>query len=160
MPDVFVWHPKLTKMSIWDIVRVSYYATASGDDNLITSYKRSISQTNYFFDYNEEDKFGGRAQIVPLLFKKPAKSHKTRIVDVSIAIDFMRYAHNPNIELIVLLTGDSDFIPLITEGMRLGKQVYVGAFSSGIGKDLCHTCDEFFSLDEIFFRKRKRDRER
>jgi uncharacterized LabA/DUF88 family protein len=108
---------------------------------------------SYGFHYDLSEEATGTAQIVPYLYKKLNKSHKTRLVDLNISIDFMRFAYNSNIHILVLLTGDSDFVPLVTEGMRLGKQVYVGAFSSGLGQELCHSCDEFISLDDVFFKR-------
>ena len=65
----------------------------------------------------------------------------------------MRFAHNPGIDHIVLVSGDGDYLPLLAEVMRLGKQVYVAALSSGLNGALRHSVDEFLNLDEVFFKQ-------
>ena len=45
------------------------------------------------------------------------------------------------------MTGDGDYIPLIQEIMRQGKQVIVGALSNGLNPKLRVVADNFIDLD-------------
>jgi len=63
----------------------------------------------------------------------------------------MRFALSDAIDLVYLASGDGDYLPLVSEVMRHGKQVYVAAFSSGLNAELTHSVDEFFNLDGVFF---------
>ena len=148
-PDCFVWHPDLTKRSAFNFVRVTYYTSVVGDEPKVLDVKDKLSKIIFECDPDRATKLTG--QIVPTVFKKPAKSQKTRSVDIRIVIDVMRYAFSSSVDLIYLASGDGDYLPLIAEVMRHGTQVYVGAFSSGLSPDIPHSVDEFFDLDPIFF---------
>jgi uncharacterized LabA/DUF88 family protein len=64
----------------------------------------------------------------------------------------MRSANNGAFDVLFLLSGDGDYLPLIEEITRSGKQVWVAAFSKGLNSNLRFAADEFFDLDEIFFK--------
>jgi uncharacterized LabA/DUF88 family protein len=148
-PGFFVWHPKISTNTLLNIVRVLYYTSVVGDENKITEAKKRIAQVNYQFDAYS---FQGSAQIYPCVFKKLAQSKKTRSVDINIVIDIMRYAYSDAIDQIYLISGDGDYLTLIHEVMRRGKQVMVGALSSGLNHALVHNVDEFVDLDNFFFK--------
>lgn len=150
-PDVYVWHPELTRnadFQLRKVVRVCYYISVVGDDPQVVEVKRTLSQIQ--FETIGDD--GGIAgQIVPIVFKKPAKHQKTRNVDIQIVIDVMRFAFADAIDREYLATGDGDYLPLIEEVMRRGKQVELLAFSSGLSNSLSYSVDNFFNLDPVFF---------
>ena len=154
IPDVFVWHPRMTEWCYMDLMRVYFYSSVVGDDQKLTATKTAIAKTMFKYDYEEDH--SGSAQIVPVIFKKQAKTHKTRQVDIQITIDMMRFAQNPSISLLYLVSGDGDYLPLIQETMRLGNEVYVASLSSGLSPDLRYSVDEFLDLDPIFFPPPKR----
>jgi uncharacterized LabA/DUF88 family protein len=52
---------------------------------------------------------------------------------------------------VYLVTGAGDYIPLIEEVMRNGKQVYLAALSEGLNKALPNSVDKFYNLDDAFF---------
>jgi len=56
-----------------------------------------------------------------------------------------------NIDVVYLVSGDGDYMPVLQEAVRMGKQVYVAAFSSGFNESLVTIADEFRSLDTIYF---------
>jgi len=152
--DSFVWSPKITLWSCFDVQRVNYYTSVVGDDQKIHQMSDSISQVGYSFTYDPDPEIPeASAQIVPLVFKKDRQSRKTRNVDIQIIIDVMRHAISHDIEIVYLLTGDGDYLPLIHEVMRHGKQVYLSAFSSGLHPRLRSSVDLFSSLDDDFFTK-------
>jgi uncharacterized protein (TIGR00288 family) len=76
---------------------------------------------------------------------------KARNVDLQISIDLLRAAHLPAVDAIYLFSGDGDYVPLLQEAARLGKEIWVGAFSSGMNSKLKHVADTFVSLDSYFF---------
>ena len=76
---------------------------------------------------------------------------KTKLVDITLAIDALRHTHSNHVDRIVLYSGDGDYVPLVKEIMRAGKQVVVGALSSGLNPEMRLVADQFIDLDEWFF---------
>lgn len=66
--------------------------------------------------------------------------------DVGLVIDAIRMA--PNIDVIVLVSGDGDFVPLIEYLKNQGKKVEVIAFGKTTSSKLKETADEFLNLDK------------
>ena len=155
--DCFLWHPQITLWSMFNFVRVNYYTSTTGDAPRIETLKNKIAAVEYSSEYTHEDGVPkATAQLVPQVFHKPSKNTKTRNVDLQISIDVLRAAHLSNIELIYILSGDGDYIPLIQEVSRYGKEVYLGAFSSGLNPKLRYNVDVFQPLDELFFKKQRK----
>lgn len=152
LQDVFVWHPKLTGNSDFElrkVVRVCYYTSVVGDDQQVRDVRRKLAEVRFT---TIADDGGMSGQIVPIVFKKPSKSQKTRNVDIQIVIDVMRFAFTDEIDRVYLASGDGDYLPLIQEVMRRGKQVELLAFSSGLSSVLPYSVDSFYNLDPVFFR--------
>jgi len=66
--------------------------------------------------------------------------------DVGIVIDAIRTA--PALDVVVLVSGDGDFIPLVEYLKNQGKRVEVMAFGRTTSSKLKETADEFIDLDE------------
>ena len=66
--------------------------------------------------------------------------------DVGITIDAVRTA--PGIDVIVLCSGDGDFIPLVEYLKNQGKRVEIIAFGKTTSSHLKETADEFHDLDK------------
>jgi len=66
--------------------------------------------------------------------------------DVGIVIDAIRTA--PGIDVIVLASGDGDFIALVEYLKNMGKRVEVMAFGRSTSGKLKEVADEFIDLDE------------
>jgi len=64
--------------------------------------------------------------------------------DVGIVIDAIRTA--PNIDVIVLCSGDGDFVPLVEYLKNQGKRVEVIAFDRTTSSKLKEVADEFFDI--------------
>jgi uncharacterized LabA/DUF88 family protein len=151
LPDTFVWHSRMTRtdnFQLCKIVRVCYYTSVVGDEPQVVEVKQQLSQID-FESRGDDGSMGGR--IVPVVYKKPAKSRKTRNVDIQIVIDIMRFAFTDEIDRVYLASGDGDYLPLVQEVMRRGKQVELLAFSSGLNGSLRYSVDNFYSLDDVFF---------
>jgi len=66
--------------------------------------------------------------------------------DVGMVIDAIRIA--PSVDVVVLLSGDGDFIPLVEYLKNQGKRVEVIAFGRSASAKLKEAADEFLDLAE------------
>lgn len=66
--------------------------------------------------------------------------------DVGIAIDMVRIS--PNVNAVVLVSGDGDFAPVIEYVKSQGKQAEVIAFGRTTSTKLKEACDDFIDLDK------------
>jgi len=141
----FVWYRGLIFKWPMDVLRVSYYTTVACDDVALRELQDRIGELHWL----RADQYGGR--VVPRVFKKAEQGEKNKSVDVNICVDVLRHCYNGDVDSIVLVSGDGDYLPLIREVMRRGTQVYVSAFSKGMNPELLRTVDGFAYLDRNFF---------
>ena len=114
-------------------VRWHYYTALQGDDVKQDSVRDRLHTLG--FDAH--------------VFKKTAK--KSKGVDISLARDFLGHAYKDDFDAAVLIAGDADFVPLVEDVKRLGKQVFVLFFpSQGLGVELRRHSDAFFSFEAPF----------
>lgn len=146
---VLAWHPEITSMYMCEFTRICYYQTVYGDEDKLHTVRQTISGTAYKYISGP---FSGGGRLAPRIFKKEGRSSKSKSVDINITVDVLRSAHMPSCEVIMLLSGDGDYLPLVEEAMRHGKQVWLCAFSSGLNRDLKYAVDDFFDLDKVFFK--------
>src|SRR5438067_6202160 len=66
--------------------------------------------------------------------------------DVEITMDMLKAVYQVKPDIIVLATGDSDFIPLIQEVRKSGIRVEVAAFEETAGPDIRLKCSGFIDL--------------
>ena len=66
--------------------------------------------------------------------------------DVEITMDMLKAMYQVKPDIIVLATGDSDFIPLIQEVRKAGVRVEVAAFVETAGTDIMLKCSGFINL--------------
>ena len=153
IPGLLAWHPQITTLFVGDVSRLSYYQTVVGDDIFLDSAKDSISNTKYlYFSTKNQGKHpDARGFLYPKIYKKSSKNTKSKSVDINITVDALRCVINDTGNVVFILSGDGDYLPLVEEINRHGKQVWVGAFSRGLNKNLRYAADEFFDLDSIFF---------
>ncbi|SRR5581483_235916 len=146
IPDLFVWNENVGFEREWHTMRVNYYMSAVAADDGIEEIESQISKQRVI-------RMGGpQGQICPRIFKKDSKSKKSRLVDISIAIDALRHSFQRDVDAVLLLSGDGDYLPLIKEIMRNGTQAWLGAFSSGLNPKLRSAVDHFIDLDWMFFK--------
>ncbi|MDP5169257.1 MAG: NYN domain-containing protein [Bacteroidia bacterium] len=70
--------------------------------------------------------------------------------DVRLAIDVMEYVmHFPEIDTLIIGSGDTDFIPLIQRMRTKGKEVIVMGFEHSVGALVKRNSAEFISLEKI-----------
>jgi uncharacterized LabA/DUF88 family protein len=92
-------------------------------------------------------------QFDPQVFKKDSGSAKSKGVDITLTKDVLSHAFFNNYDQAVLVAGDADYVPLIHEVKRLGKNVYVAFFGTGFGlaREIPLVADMFFDFTETFF---------
>lgn len=66
--------------------------------------------------------------------------------DVEITLEVMRTAELVHPDIILLLTGDGDFVPLVLEARRRGIRVEVAAFVENTARELMLRCSGFIDL--------------
>jgi uncharacterized LabA/DUF88 family protein len=145
IPDALIWHQHMGGAIGWSLLRVNYYTSATSTDDKIAELEDRISRI--VLPKPSES----AAQICPRVFKKEARSKKTKIVDISIAIDALRHSYHRDVDAVWLFSGDGDYLPLIKEIIRNGTQVWLGAFSDGLNPALPRAVDRFIDLDQWFF---------
>ena len=165
--DIFVWSPDLfqhhnTKK---DILRISYFTCVTGDGVKLEDLNDKISKIKYSCTVGLVGMGGGRygggtkpiineGTLNPRLFTKQ-KGMPSKKIDMAMFIDAFNYSILDNIDEIHIMTGDSDFIPVIQEIMRRGKKVTVSSFSSGVNNEMKHIPDIYQCLDDFFLTKKK-----
>lgn len=146
-PNIFAWIPYLVgRRSIVphapitiqnSATRAYYYTSAVGDERKLQSVRQTLWE------------LGFQAEV----FKKDKQSTKSKGVDIALAKDFLSNAFLNNYDVAVLIAGDADYVPMVSEVKRLGKLVYVIFFhgdGSGLSMALHLASDMFFKIDDSF----------
>jgi uncharacterized LabA/DUF88 family protein len=146
LPDVFVWFPGVfanqaltntpaAQLQVQDhAIRSYYYTSLKGDDSRVIAARESLWSLGF----------------QPEVFKK-VSSTRAKGVDIALSRDMLRDAFMDNCDVALLLAGDGDYVPLVTEVKRLGKVVYLAFFeTTGLSPELRLNADRFFSLDAFF----------
>ena len=70
--------------------------------------------------------------------------------DVEMTMDISKVVYQVKPDIIVLATGDSDFVSLIQEVRKSGVRVEVAAFEESAGRDILLKCSGFIDLDVYY----------
>jgi len=93
-------------------IRAFYYTSVVGDDAKLHRVREALHEMGF----------------APQVFKKTDKNKKSKGVDIALATDMLSNAYNDNFDVAVLVAGDGDYLPLISEIERLGKVIYLVFF--------------------------------
>lgn len=119
-------------------IRAYYYTSLTGDEPKVLSVKQALRPLGFH----------------PEVFKKVRAEEKAKGVDIALAKDFLSHAFPHNYDVAVLVAGDGDYVPLITEVKRLGKVVYVAFFNDyGLATELRLAADMFFEMEHFFLER-------
>jgi uncharacterized LabA/DUF88 family protein len=149
-PDVFVWHPNTIMGEFCEIIRAIYYTYVVGDENRVVDVQRRIKNLKYILLGTES--YPKLGNLFPRVFKKLSRSAKTKGVDISITVDILKYTYQKNIDIVYLVGGDGDYLPVIQEVMGAGVQLHLAALSDGRSPSLPNAVDRFLDLDDIYFK--------
>ncbi len=97
---------------------------------------------------------GEKNQIICQKCGKQIKDMKNKGVDVAIATDLLVYGisdTSSNYDVAILVSGDSDFVPVIKrlKDRRPQVRIEVAQFDRAIGDDLKQAADRFYLLDDF-----------
>ena len=147
-PDVYVWEENSIKNpGLHNIVRANYYTYATGSEEKINRIKTEIRSLSY----QKHSDSPLPNYLYPIVFKKEKKTAQTKGVDIQMTVDILSQIYHDNIDTVYLIAGDGDYLPIISETIRMGKQIYMSAFSKGLNPKLEHKVDQFYLLDDIYF---------
>jgi len=127
---------KLLKAALADnpLVRAKAYCVSLGDN--FDRWKRALAKYGFEFHVKEATQF--------------RDGSRKADVDMEIAMDVWRYIDM--VDVIVLLTGDSDFVELVKRCHEHGKVVRVIGVPKHTSHLLIEEADEFVPLDESLTR--------
>ena len=147
--DVFLWlhsyphatqglHPLLGHVGVQDrAVRAFYYTSVHGDTDAVLQTQEALWNLGF----------------TPEVFKKGSRNAKAKGVDIALTKDLLSNAFLENYDVAVVITGDADYRPVITEVKRLGKSVclmaLVGA-GAKVSRELRLSADYFIEMNNAF----------
>jgi uncharacterized LabA/DUF88 family protein len=144
VPDALVWYPAFTQLAGYhEILRVTYYTSVVGDEQRQAGLKQQIRALTF----SKHSASMLPNNVTPCVFKRDASTRRSKGVDIQLCVDALTHVHRRNVDAILLLTGDGDYIPLIDEVLRNGIQVFLSAFSSGLNPQLRDRVDALYELD-------------
>jgi len=119
--------------------------TAAGDRKLIRAFayviRTKTGEEKSFFDALINLGIETRVKDLKEFFGGAKKADW----DVGLAVDAIRSA--PNLDVVVLISGDGDFVPLVEYLINRGKRVEVIAFEKTAARELIEAADEFINLE-------------
>lgn len=75
--------------------------------------------------------------------------HEQKEVDVALATRLTALAYDSDCDVIILVSGDRDFVPAVEEAQRKGKIVEVASFDKSISERLANAADRYTRLDRL-----------
>ena len=147
-PKVFLWlhgaHPygNIFQHGPWiqtqgEAFRCYYYTSLVGNDEEFKEVKVKLQKVGF----------------MPKVFIKKKGTEKSKGVDIALTIDVLNHAYLNHYHSAVLIAGDKDYLPLIEQVQRLGKNVYVSFFGSegyGLSEDLRVSANYFHDITQDF----------
>lgn len=119
---------------------------AVGDRKLIRAIayviKAESPEEQKFFDALDNMGFDVKSKELQVFYG----GHKKGDWDVGIAMDAIRLA--PKLDVVVLASGDGDFIPLLEHLRSIGQRVEITSFGRSTSSKLRELADNFIDLDE------------
>ena len=77
--------------------------------------------------------------------------------DMKLTVDIMRHLFTlkQTINTFIIISSDSDYIPVISEIRKEGKKAIVVGYKGSTSKCLINSCDEFLTIENILPKKKK-----
>lgn len=80
--------------------------------------------------------------------KKDSRGYKQKGVDSLIAIDMLSKAYEEHYDIVILVTGDEDLLPIVKAVKDAGKRVFGAFFGKHISSNLKEAFDLCFEIDK------------
>jgi len=138
-----------------EVLRTYYYNAPPFDDKT-NKYEELKSGFDKFINKLEKIPFFetkmGRTQKLTDKVGNPVFTQKG--VDVNLAIDLVKWSYQQNINSLIIISGDSDFVPAITLAKDMGKLVYLfTSDDTSYTDNLINISDKHFMIDDEFLSK-------
>jgi uncharacterized protein (TIGR00288 family) len=153
--DVFVWHSHAVVPDLHNVIRATYYTSAVGDEASIMEIAREIKALEFDqYTINTYPYIIGLLgnKLDSMVLKRAKNQPKSKGADICMTVEILANAYRNNLDTVYIITSDGDFVPVLDEVKRLGKRIYVAAFSSGLNRRIRALADKFVDLDACFFR--------
>lgn len=151
--DIFVWEPSSIFVGLHVVLRATYYTYVQGSLEGVDEAAKKIKELNFCNYRPVGTNFGHLPNtLTPCVFSKP-KNRKAKGVDIQLTVDILTHAYQDNCDTVYLMSGDGDYVPVLEEVQRLGKQVFISAFSSGLNPKLRLMADSFQLLDSYYLQE-------
>lgn len=142
-PDAPEIAQKLKEATI-DVGAVIDYAASFGTLVLTRAYADWSSPVNAFY----RSQLVARAVDLVQLF--PAAAYAKNGADIRLAVDTVEDMFRlPDLTHVVIVAGDSDYVPLAQRCKRLGRVVVGVGVAGSTAKSLAAACDQFDSYDSL-----------
>ncbi|NMA78965.1 MAG: NYN domain-containing protein [Actinomycetales bacterium] len=127
-----------------DVGAIIDYAASFGSLMLTRAYADWSSPVNAIY----RSQLVARAVDLVQLF--PAAAYAKNGADIRLAVDTVEDLYlMPDITHVVIVAGDSDYVPLAQRCRRLGRYVIAMGVAGSTAKSLAAACDEFESYDNL-----------
>ncbi|RAV17039.1 hypothetical protein DQP55_03270 [Mycolicibacterium sp. GF69] len=137
-------HPGRLTQAVVDVGAIIDFASSFGTLVLTKAYADWSTDVNA--DYR--DQLVGRAVDLVQLF--PAAAYSKNGADIRLAVDAVEDMFRlPDLTHVVIVAGDSDYIPLAQRCKRLGRYVVGIGITGSISRSLTAACDEYVSYDGL-----------
>ena len=141
--DTFFWFPgfQATANLMETVIpaqahatRAYYYTALVGDDARQAEVTTALREIGFS----------------PRVFKKLKQTQKAKGVDIMLTIDVLGHGFRDHYDSVLLVAGDGDYVPLLEEVKRLGKNAYVAFLrGNGLNESLRIAADRFFDITNM-----------
>ena len=127
------------------LLRAYFYTGIPADRNLPSEiYQQFKKQQNFL---NELSNLGIKVKTMPL--KRTPEGFIEKGIDILLATDMVSLAFRNAYDTAILVSGDSDYVPVVEEIQALGKRVENATFKRESSFHLRKVCDSYMYLDDI-----------
>lgn len=136
--DVYVWSRHfLNSMMKRRVIRRYYFSSISGDTDKMNQVCDELKELGIES---------------PMLFKKEDGKRSKR-VDISLTTEVLFHTMRRNIDAVILVAGDEDYVPLVSTIRREGCRVILWFIENGLSPALRREADYFADIEQVFLSK-------
>jgi uncharacterized LabA/DUF88 family protein len=137
----------LVQVGFHEIIRATYYTSTMGDEAALAGLADQIKSQNV------TPKMGASlpCKLTPQVFRRDKGTSRSKGVDIKLTVDVLSQVYKDTVDTVYIQTGDGDYLPLMEEVQRHGKQLYISAFSNGLNPRLRLLADQFYIIDGHMF---------
>jgi len=127
------------------LLRAYFYTGIPADRNLPQEIYQQFKRQQSFL--NELSNIGIKVKTMPL--KRTPEGFIEKGIDILLATDMVSLAFRNAYDTAILVSGDSDYVPVVEEIQSLGKRVENATFRRESSFHLRKVCDSYIYLDDL-----------